>query len=174
MSSKQIINTLTIISLKNNFSSKSEDDRDSSFLSETSMSKPPTPIKNCDNSTQTTLSGDGIFKVPPPKSKEQVEEEANIALRTRSKLSLSSTPLEVIEEAFIPPDITTDMYDMDCDDDDWKDFLKKFTRPLDEVTKNAEDEDHDPEYNVLADEEIDKGIFSIYECVGTFFILTFM
>lgn len=80
---------------------------------------------------------------------------ANIALRTRSKLSLSSTPLEVIEEAFIPPDITTDMYDMDCDDDDWKEFLKKFTRPLEEVTKD--DDDHDPEYNILADEEIDYG-----------------
>lgn len=46
------------------------------------------------------------------------------------------------------------MYDLDCDDDDWKDFLKTFTRPLDEVAKD--DEDHDPEYNVLADEEIDK------------------
>ena len=85
------------------------------------------------------------------------DEEANIALRTRSKLCLSHTPLEVIEEAFMPPDITTDMYDMDCDDDVWKEFLKTFTRPLDEVTKAAEDEDHDPEYNVLADEEIDKG-----------------
>ncbi|XP_063919248.1 uncharacterized protein LOC135134483 isoform X2 [Zophobas morio] len=84
------------------------------------------------------------------------DEGANIALRTRSKLCLSHTPLEVIEEAFMPPDITTDMYDMDCDDDVWKEFLKTFTRPLDEVTKAAEDEDHDPEYNVLADEEIDK------------------
>ncbi|XP_008195801.2 uncharacterized protein mute [Tribolium castaneum] len=84
------------------------------------------------------------------------EEEANIARRTRSKLSLSHTPLEVIEEAFIPPDITTDMYDMDCDDDEWKEFLKTFTKPLDEVTKAAEDEDQDPEYNILADEEIDE------------------
>lgn len=86
------------------------------------------------------------------------EEEANIALRTRSKLCLSHTPLEVIEEAFMPPDITTDMYNMDCDDDVWAEFLKTFTRPLDEVTKAAEDEDHDPEYNVLADEEIDEGL----------------
>lgn len=85
-----------------------------------------------------------------------MEEEANIALRTRSKLCLSSTPLEVIEEAFIPPDITTDMYDMDCDNDDWMDFLKKFTRPLDEVAKPTEDEEQDPEYNILADEEIDE------------------
>ncbi|KAI4468523.1 yy1 associated protein-related [Holotrichia oblita] len=99
-------------------------------------------------------SEDGVFKIPLAKTKETSEEEANIAKRTRSKLSLSSTPLEVIEEAFIPPDITTDMYDLECDDDDWRDFLKTFTRPLDEVTKD--DEDHDPEYNVLADEEIDK------------------
>lgn len=68
---------------------------------------------------------------------------------------MSSTPLEVIAEAFIPPDITTDMYDMDCDDDVWSEFLKKFTRPLDEVVK--EDDDQDPEYNILADEEIGKG-----------------
>lgn len=47
------------------------------------------------------------------------------------------------------------MYDLECDDDDWKDFLKKFTRPLEEVTR--EEEDHDPEYNILADEEIDRG-----------------
>lgn len=66
---------------------------------------------------------------------------------------MSATPLEEIEEAFIPPDITTDMYDMDCDDDDWRDFLKKFTRPLDEVTK--EDDDHDPEYNAEEVEEVD-------------------
>lgn len=52
------------------------------------------------------------------------EEAANIALRTRSKINLSSTPLEVIEKSFIPPDITTDMYDLECDDDDWREFLK--------------------------------------------------
>lgn len=48
------------------------------------------------------------------------------------------------------------MYDMDCDNDDWMDFLKKFTRPLDEVAKPTEDEEQDPEYNILADEEIDE------------------
>lgn len=69
---------------------------------------------------------------------------------------MTSTPLEQIEGAFIPPDITTDMYDMDCDNDDWMDFLKKFTRPLDEIVKSAEDEDQDPEYNILADEELDE------------------
>lgn len=56
----------------------------------------------------------------------------------------------------MPPDITTDMYDLECDDDAWKDFLKTFTRPIDEVGKCGEDEDHDPEYNVHADEEVGK------------------
>lgn len=56
--------------------------------------------------------------------------QENIGQRTRSKLSLSDTPLETIEKAFVPPDITTDMYDSECDDDDWKDFLKNFTEPL--------------------------------------------
>lgn len=51
-------------------------------------------------------------------------EVTNIALRTRSKINLSSTPLEVIEKAFVPPDITTDMYDVECDDDEWRNFLK--------------------------------------------------
>lgn len=84
-----------------------------------------------------------------------------IALRTRSKLSLSDTPLEVIEESLIPPDITTDMYDLECDDEDWKDFLKEFTRPLDEAMHGTQEDDDeaDPEYNVLADEEIDAGKF---------------
>lgn len=119
-------------------------------------SEPATPKNDCDNSVQTNWTEDGVFKIPPAKSKGSFteEENANIALRTRSKLSLSSTPLEVIEEAFIPPDITTDMYDMDCDNDDWKEFLKEFTRPLEEVIR--EDDDHDPEYNIFADEEIDK------------------
>lgn len=91
-------------------------------------------------------------------SSKSKDKKANIALRTRSKLSLSHTPLEAIEQSFMPPDITTDMYDMDCDDDLWRDFLKTYTKPLDEVAKatEAEDEDQDPEYNILADEEIDK------------------
>lgn len=110
--------------------------------------EPSTP-KSMDNATQTSWTEDGLFKIPPSKN------NFNIALRTRSKLSLSSTPLSVIEEAFMPPDITTDMYDLDCDDDDWKDFLKTFTRPIEEMDKTVEDDDHDPEYNVQEDEERD-------------------
>lgn len=109
--------------------------------------EPCTP-KSIDNATQTSWTDDGLFKIPLS-LQEKEEETLNIALRTRSKVSLTSTPLEVIAEAFIPPDLTTDMYDLDCDDDDvWKDFLKTFARPIDEIEKAPEDEEHDPEYNV--------------------------
>ncbi|XP_056646341.1 uncharacterized protein LOC130451386 isoform X1 [Diorhabda sublineata] len=134
---------------------ESEDDPDSSICT----TEPPTsPCASSPVPTaQTNWSVDGVFKIPTaPKEKEDAPDEATIALRTRSKLSLSSTPLEIIEEAFIPPDITTDMYEMDCDNEDWKNFLKTFTRPLEEVNKLPEEEELDPEYNVLSDEEIDK------------------
>lgn len=158
---------------------ESEDDRDTSVISE---SDPATP-HSIDSSTQTTVDcfpsdnvsdntdvattscsivedGGGVFKIPTASavtpSKKDKSDEANIALRTRSKLCLSNTPLEVIEEAFIPPDITTDMYDMECDDEEWTDFLRGFTRPLDEVAKPRDDEEHDPEYNILEDDRINK------------------
>jgi len=51
-------------------------------------------------------------------------------MRTRSKLSLNDTPLETIEQAFIPPDITEDMYDSACENDEWMEFLSEFTKPL--------------------------------------------
>jgi len=51
-------------------------------------------------------------------------------MRTRSKLSLNDTPLEIIEQAFIPPDITEDMYDSACENDEWMQFLTEFTKPL--------------------------------------------
>ncbi|XP_075217363.1 GON-4-like protein isoform X2 [Lycorma delicatula] len=79
-----------------------------------------------------------------------------IGHRTRSKLSLSETPLETIEQQFIPPDITCDMYDWNCDNEDWKNFLKEFTQPLDalpHLNETIDDVDADPEYNVLADED---------------------
>lgn len=80
--------------------------------------------------------------------------------------------MEVIEEAFIPPDITTDMYDMDCDNEDWREFLKEFTRPLEDVTR--EDDDHDPEYNVLADEEVDNSCVFHCSCVILLFTYIFL
>ncbi|KAF7264576.1 hypothetical protein GWI33_023037 [Rhynchophorus ferrugineus] len=132
-----------------------EDDKSAASESDTSSlppPTPPTPISLEDIGTHTTYTDDGVFKIPPPKFTDETEHVANIALRTRSKINLSSTPLEEIEKSFIPPDITTDMYDLDCDDDVWKDFLKTFTQPLDEMNRPNDDEEHDPEYNILADE----------------------
>lgn len=68
--------------------------------------------------------------------------------------------MEEIEEAFVPPDITTDMYEMECDNEDWMNFLKTFTRPLDEIVKAPEEEDLDPEYNVLGKSFIVNTIFA--------------
>lgn len=94
-------------------------------------------------------SADYLFKVP----------EENIGQRTRSKLCLSDTPLEIIEKAFIPPDITTDMYDFKCDNEDWENFLKEFAQPLSNNMNNPDDDDDeaDPDYTVMAEEEeVDK------------------
>nr|XP_031842040.1 GON-4-like protein [Nomia melanderi] len=95
---------------------------------------------------------EGIFKIPI--IPHVPTEEESIGQRTRSKLCLSETPLEHIEQAFIPPDITTDMYDWDCEvDEDWDNFLKEFTQPLAQVPIMEDDPEADPEYNILEDEE---------------------
>lgn len=98
---------------------------------------------------------DGVFKVPELPAQSNVESE-NIGQRTRSKFSLSETPLEQIEQAFVPPDITTDMYDWGWDaDEDWNNFLKEFTQPLTQEIVGEDDPEADPEYNILEDEETD-------------------
>lgn len=81
--------------------------------------------------------------------------EESIGQRTRSKFSLSETPLEQIEQAFIPPDITADDWDdWDCElDEDWDNFLKEFTQPLTHEPAIEDDPEADPEYNILEDEE---------------------
>ncbi|XP_025191042.1 GON-4-like protein [Melanaphis sacchari] len=95
-----------------------------------------------------------------------VNEKETIGMRTRSKLSLNDTPLEIIEQAFIPPDITEDMYDSACENDEWLEFLSEFTKPLESV-QNDDGED-DPEYNVLGDDDftnVDKEEFRIDKSV---------
>ncbi|BES90566.1 Hypothetical protein NTJ_03374 [Nesidiocoris tenuis] len=84
-------------------------------------------------------------------------EQGSIGQRTRSKLSLSKTPLEAIEMEFIPPDITTDMYDTECDNQDWLKFLRDFVQPLDNSVDGVEanDDENDPEYNIMGDEEFE-------------------
>ncbi|XP_036147186.1 uncharacterized protein LOC105834196 isoform X2 [Monomorium pharaonis] len=97
----------------------------------------------------------GVFKIP---AIPQVTEEESIGQRTRSKLSLSETSLEEIEQAFVPPDITADMTeDWECEheDEDWDNFLKEFTQPLTQEPTMEDDPEADPEYNILEDEETD-------------------
>uniref|UniRef100_A0A1Q3F2G0 Myb-like domain-containing protein n=1 Tax=Culex tarsalis TaxID=7177 RepID=A0A1Q3F2G0_CULTA len=117
---------------------------------------PTTPGRIEQDTGQDALlySKDGVFKIPRFRndshgSQQSEQEQENIARRTRSKLCLQTTAIETIESTFIPPDITTDMYDFDCDMDlVWKEFLNEFTKPL---PNHAEDDDDtDPEY-VAAD-----------------------
>ncbi|KAH9370058.1 hypothetical protein HPB48_001935 [Haemaphysalis longicornis] len=79
-------------------------------------------------------------------------QEGVIAERTRSKLPLHDTPLECIEAQFIAPDITTDMYDTECDDEEWKEFLCSLVKPF-EREDTHEDDVEDPEYNFQEEEE---------------------
>ncbi|KAL1450684.1 hypothetical protein WDU94_003019, partial [Cyamophila willieti] len=77
---------------------------------------------------------------------------------TRSKISYTDKALEDIEQAFIPPDIDLDMYDSVIDDQDWKEFLTEFTKPIDKINTN---EDDDTEFipNLQEEEQIDSEEF---------------
>lgn len=63
------------------------------------------------------------FKRPFPIEQPPMHDDL-IGSRTRSKLPLNDTLLEHLELAFVPPDISTDMYDSDCDNEEWRTFLK--------------------------------------------------
>lgn len=64
------------------------------------------------------------------------EQENIIATRTRSKLCLTTTPIETIESNFVPPDMESGMYgdfeheDIDCE---WREFLNEFMKPLSKI-----------------------------------------
>ncbi|OQR79128.1 hypothetical protein BIW11_02607 [Tropilaelaps mercedesae] len=94
---------------------------------------------------------------PVSSSTFRVHSEETIALRTRSKLPLTTEALEQLEANFVAPDITADMYDTDWDcDDDWNKFLRELMQPHGGF-RDEEEEDEDPPYNVLEDnEEIDE------------------
>ncbi|XP_012272337.1 GON-4-like protein isoform X2 [Orussus abietinus] len=140
---------------------QSDDEREAeTSVGSDAESQPSTPATSMGQSTSseqlkvsdTRYDSDGIFKIPSIPL--VPTEEESIGQRTRSKLCLSETPLEHIEQAFVPPDITTDMYDWDCDnDEDWDNFLKEFTQPLAQEPVAEDDPDADPEYNILEDEE---------------------
>lgn len=124
--------------------SDDEDNKSESVRSDLE-SQPCTPASvHCTEKTNEDWTDDGVFRIP----------QENIGQRTRSKLSLSSTALETIEQTLFPPDITLGMYDSGCDNDDWINFIKEFTQPLENDNNEVVDDvEEDPEYNVLADEE---------------------
>ncbi|XP_053615021.1 uncharacterized protein LOC128677880 isoform X2 [Plodia interpunctella] len=114
-------------------------------------SQPRTPATPTPARLSPRLVKDGPFKVPqeltPARRKLNLEkeEEATIALRTRSKLCLSETPIEHIESSFIPPD------DIPVQVDDlWSQFLAECLDPA-LTSRHEDDDDADPEYNVAAD-----------------------
>ncbi|KAG7203190.1 hypothetical protein KM043_010297 [Ampulex compressa] len=141
---------------------QSDDDREAENSTNSDVESQSSTLANvCDphlnnrpKSPDIQYDPEGIFKIPC--IPHVPTEEENIGQRTRSKLCLSETSLEQIEQAFVPPDITTDMYDWDCDiDEDWDNFLKEFTQPLTQEPIVEDDPEADPEYNILEDEETD-------------------
>ncbi|XP_041464459.1 GON-4-like protein isoform X2 [Lytechinus variegatus] len=88
------------------------------------------------------------------------KQEANIiAHRTRSKLTIDK-PLEVIEASFVAPDAehdtndVSDVYESDHEDSEWKKWLASLYKTEDTAnTEPTDDEQNDPEYNFLAEEE---------------------
>jgi len=76
---------------------------------------------------------------------------------TRSRNPMPDTLIEDIEQTFIPPDITADMYEVTCENDDYSEFLKELygTSLVDTNTSNIEDLEEDPEF-VYCPDEADK------------------
>lgn len=80
-----------------------------------------------------------------------------ISKRTRSKHSLESTSLDVLEAAFNPPDVTDDMYDTNIqsiDDYDWQKWLSDLVKS--DLTADNNDDDNvddDPDFMGLAELE---------------------
>lgn len=120
-------------------------------------SQPSTPGSALFNPDNASPAKSDDFKVPSrPTLKLSQEESENISKRTRSKLCLTTTPIETIESTFIPPDITLDMYDMHDqeDDNEWKEFLNEFMMPL--LNNPEEDDVEDPEYVASEATPLDK------------------
>lgn len=131
-------------------SEESEDDTEppSSVATSAPPFSPPCPDVATE-SPEKQVPGD---TTATPGSPAAAEKEGVIAERTRSKLPLHDTPLECIEAQFIAPDITTDMYDTECDDEEWKEFLCSLVKPF-EREDTHEDDVEDPEYNFQEEEE---------------------
>lgn len=140
-------------------SDEEENTLDSSAV-EIVTASPLTPVKQPPRKKQSDLLEEHplvIAETAASPVSNAANEADRIALRTRSKLPLNDTPLEAIEASFIAPDITVDMYDTDCDDEEWRKFLCDFAKPLDtKVLEDQPDDDaeDDPEYNFLEEEDV--------------------
>ncbi|XP_054714849.1 GON-4-like protein [Uloborus diversus] len=101
-----------------------------------------------------------IIVFDDPEKPSDVSEADKIALRTRSKLCLNATSLEDIEASYVAPDITMDMYDTTCDDEEWQKFLQAVFKstdsslPTEVPVEETDDAEDDPEYNVLEDDDM--------------------
>eukprot|EP00092_Neocalanus_flemingeri_P021197 GFUD01022971.1.p1 GENE.GFUD01022971.1~~GFUD01022971.1.p1 ORF type:complete len:1221 (-),score=398.09 GFUD01022971.1:72-3734(-) len=77
---------------------------------------------------------------------------------TRSRNPMTDTAIEEIEQMFVPFDITPDMYEVTCDNDDYTEFLKELyggTIGANVSASNLEDVEDDPEF-VYCPDEADK------------------
>ncbi|KAK3595161.1 hypothetical protein CHS0354_002761 [Potamilus streckersoni] len=88
-------------------------------------------------------------------SQDEEEAEEQIASRTRSKFPLTEKSLTELEANFMAPDITADMYNTECDDKEWKEFLFAIHKSEEKELPacQEDDEEGDPEYNYLEDAE---------------------
>ncbi|XKL59720.1 hypothetical protein PGB90_000736 [Kerria lacca] len=125
-----------------------EDDKseyaDSLFQSECDMLESEQTLNSSLNYNENPISTDIDDQV--------LEIEENIGQRTRSKLPLTETRLEDIEQTFNPPDITSDMYETEIDNEDYINFLIECTTSY-EHTDVDDDQDDDPEFVIPADAE---------------------
>ncbi|XP_049269496.1 GON-4-like protein isoform X2 [Rhipicephalus sanguineus] len=131
-------------------SSSDEEYHPASEESEDDITEPPSSVGS--SVPFSPPASDAVLDSPEKQDPSDAGAESGIAERTRSKLPLHDTPLECIEAQFIAPDITTDMYDTECDDEEWKDFLVSLVKPF-EQEDNHEDDVEDPEYTVQDEEE---------------------
>ncbi|GFO46305.1 Gon-4 protein [Plakobranchus ocellatus] len=88
-------------------------------------------------------------------TQENADNVNTIALRTRSKLPLLSTSITDIENAFVAPDITPDMYYTN-DDAEWNQFLSTLYKQPDDAGTDDDGEANDPEFDYLAEAELEE------------------
>ncbi|KAF2345799.1 hypothetical protein FHG87_023445, partial [Trinorchestia longiramus] len=81
-----------------------------------------------------------------------------ISERTRSKLPLSNTPLEVLESQLVPPDVTPDLYyeGPPKGEKEWLDFLQDLVKTQlgGEDCRDEDNVQEDPDFDLFQDNDI--------------------